>query len=279
MKRLTYTLIITIAALCMMPISVVAQKHKDKVGIVAHRGFWNCEEAEYAHNSIAALRCAQEAGCWGSEFDVLMTSDGVLLVHHDDKVNGKKIEKHPHSAFKDIRLKNGEPIPTLEEYLIQAKKYPKTVLVYELKPHSTRQLEDKFVELTIKKLKEHKLLNPKRVVFISFSLHMCEKLARELPGFTVQYLDGDLTPAELKAKGINGMDYHSGKMVDNPQWSKDAKKMKMSRNSWTVNDKKTMNTVFSIGVDQITTDNPLEARKVLKDMKMKERKPNVKRVK
>ena len=75
------------------------------------------------------------------------------------------------------------------------------------------------------------------------------------------------------------MDYHYGKMVDNPQWSKDAKKMKMSRNSWTVNDKKTMNTVFSIGVDQITTDNPLEARKVLKDMKMKERKPNVKRVK
>lgn len=279
MKRLTYTLIITIAALCMMPVSVVAQKHKDKVGIVAHRGYWNCEEAGYAHNSIAALRCAQEAGCWGSEFDVLMTSDGVLLVHHDDKVNGKKIEKHPHSAFKDVRLKNGEPIPTLEEYLIQAKKYPKTVLVYELKPHSTRQLEDKFVELTIKKLKEHKLLNPKRVVFISFSLHMCEKLARELPGFTVQYLDGNLTPAELKAKGINGMDYHYGKMVDNPQWSKDAKKMKMSRNSWTVNDKKTMNTVFSIGVDQITTDNPLEARKVLKDMNMKENKPNVKRVK
>ena len=41
----------------------------------------------------------------------------------------------------------------------------------------------------------------------------------------------------------------------------------------------TMNMMFGIGIDQITTDNPLEARKVLKDMKMKEKKPNVKRVK
>ena len=268
-----------IAALCMMPVSVVAQKHKDKVGIVAHRGYWNCEEAGYAHNSIAALRCAQEAGCWGSEFDVCMTSDEVLLVFHDDIINGKKIEKHPHSAFKDFRLKNGEHIPTLEEYLIQAKKYPKTVLVYELKPHSSRHLEDRFVDLTIKKLKEHKLLNPKKVIFISFSLHMCEKLARELPGFTVQYLSGDLTPAQLKAKGINGLDYHFNTMAGHPAWSKEAKKMKMSRNAWTVNDKKTMNVMFGIGIDQITTDNPLEARKVLKDMKMKEKKPNVKRVK
>ena len=41
-----------------------------KVGIVAHRGFWNCEEAGYAQNSVAALRQAQLAGFWGSEFDV-----------------------------------------------------------------------------------------------------------------------------------------------------------------------------------------------------------------
>ena len=40
-----------------------------KVGIVAHRGFWNCEEAGYAQNSVAALRQAQLAGFWGSEFE------------------------------------------------------------------------------------------------------------------------------------------------------------------------------------------------------------------
>ena len=76
--------------------SAFAQK---QCGIVAHRGFWNCEEAGYAKNSIAALRCAQEAGFWGSEFDVNMTSDGVLIVYHDSDVKGKK---HYMTASGDI---------------------------------------------------------------------------------------------------------------------------------------------------------------------------------
>ena len=88
--------------------SVFAQK---QCGIVAHRGFWNCDEAGYAKNSVAALRCAQEQGFWGSEFDVNMTSDGVLIVYHDSDVEGKKIEKHPYSEFADFRIANGEVIP------------------------------------------------------------------------------------------------------------------------------------------------------------------------
>ena len=58
-----------------------------KVGIVAHRGFWNCEEAGYAQNSVAALRQAQLAGFWGSEFDVQLTADTIVVV--DDMVMGK----------------------------------------------------------------------------------------------------------------------------------------------------------------------------------------------
>ena len=126
--------------------SVFAQK---QCGIVAHRGFWNCEEAGYAKNSVAALRCAQEQGFWGSEFDVNMTSDGVLIVYHDSDVNGKKIEKHPYSEFAEFRIANGEVIPTIDMYLEQGKKYPETMLVYELKPHSCDEVEDRFVELTI----------------------------------------------------------------------------------------------------------------------------------
>ena len=50
----------------------------EKVAVVAHRGFWNCPEAGYAQNSVAALKAAQDAGFWGSEFDVQLTSDGVV---------------------------------------------------------------------------------------------------------------------------------------------------------------------------------------------------------
>lgn len=278
MKRFYQIVTLVLAALVLVPTAVQAQK-KEKVGIVAHRGFWNCDEAGYAKNSIAALRCAQEAGCWGSEFDVNMTSDGVLLVYHDSTVEGVSIEKNPHSAFKNHRLKNGEPIPTIDEYLEQAKKYPNTVLVFELKPHSCAEVEDKFVELSVQKLKEHNLFDPKKVIFISFSFHMCEVIAQQYPEFTNQYLGGNKTPQQVLDKGINGIDYNYGSFRKHPTWSDEAKALKMSRNVWTVNDKAVMAEMFDMGVDFITTDKPLDARQVLEEKKIKEDKPKVKKAK
>jgi glycerophosphoryl diester phosphodiesterase len=256
-----------IAVLFLSYESAFAQK---KSGIVAHRGFWNCEEAGYAKNSIAALRCAQEHGFWGSEFDVNMTQDGVLIVYHDSDVKGKKIEKHPYSEFKDFVIKNGETIPTLDQYLEQGKKYPETMLVYELKPHSCDEVEDRFIELTIEKLTEHELLDPSRVMFISFSLHICEVLAKKLPEFTVQYLDSNKSPDQLADRGINGVDYHHSVFKIHKKWYKQARNNGMSINTWTVNDEKTMKKMFRMGVDQLTTDNPLEARDLLNKMKIAE---------
>ena len=73
------------------------------------------------------------------------------------------------------------------------------------------------------------------------------------------------------ADGINGIDYHHGSFRKNPSWSKDARALKMSRNVWTVNDKKVMDEMYKMGVDFITTDKPLDARQVLKDKNMKEK--------
>lgn len=237
--------------------SVFAQK---QCGIVAHRGFWNCEEAGYAKNSVAALRCAQEQGFWGSEFDVNMTSDGVLIVYHDSDVEGKKIEKYPYSELAEFRIANGEVIPTIDMYLEQGKKYPETMLVYELKPHSCDEVEDRFIELTIEKLKEHDLLDPDRVMFISFSLHMCEVLAEKLPEFTVQFLGSSKKPNKLARLGINGVDFHHDVFTIHKGWYKQARRNNMSVNAWTVNKEKDMEKMIQMGVDMLTTDNPLEAR-------------------
>lgn len=258
------------AALAMLVLCSNADARKKECGIVAHRGFWNCEEAGYAKNSIAALRCAQEAGFWGSEFDVNMTSDGVLLVYHDSDVEGKKIEKHPYAEFKDFKIKNGETIPTIDEFLEQGKKYPETMLVYELKPHSCAEVEDRFVRLSMEKLKEHGLLDPQRVMFISFSFHMCERLAQKLPGFTVQYLNGDKEPSKVKAAGISGIDYNHTKLTLNGKWIEEAKAEGMSVNTWTVNKDSLMVKMIENGVDQLTTDNPLQAREVIRQMGLTE---------
>jgi glycerophosphoryl diester phosphodiesterase len=231
--------------------------------VVAHRGFWNCEEAGYAKNSIAALRCAQEAGFWGSEFDVNMTSDGILIVYHDSDVDGKKIENHPYSEFKDFKIKNGETIPTLDEYLEQGKKYPETMLVFELKPHSSKEVESRFVELSIAKLNEHGLLSPDRVMFISFSVHMCEMIAQQLPEFTVQFLGSSLSPDELAAKGVNGVDYNHTIYVLHKKWYKQARKNNMSINAWTVNHRPDIKRMLKLGVDYITTDEPVLVREMI----------------
>lgn len=231
--------------------------------IVAHRGYWNCEEAGYAQNSLAALKCAQEAGFWGSEFDVNMTSDEVLLVFHDGKINGKVIDQTPYSEFKDFRLPNGEPIPTVDEYLEQARKCPGTVLVYELKTHSTPEIEDRLVDLTIEKLGAFGLDSPDKVIFISFSINICKRLAQLMPEYTVQYLGGDYSPDDLAAMGINGIDFHFNVFKEHPDWYSAARKHSMSVNVWTVDDEKTMQEMFDMGTDMLTTDKPDIARELL----------------
>ena len=265
--RKAILVISALAALLSIPAEAYAQK---QTGIVAHRGFWNCDEAGYAKNSVAALRCAQEAGFWGSEFDVNMTSDGELIVYHDSDVEGKKIEEHPYSEFKDFKIANGETIPTIDQYLEQGKKYPETMLVYELKPHSCSEVEDRFVEITYKKLEEHELMDPERVMFISFSLHMCEKIAKEHPEFTVQFLGSSKNPEELAKMGINGVDYNHMVFTLYKKWYRLARKNDMSVNAWTVNKDGDMRRMLKLGVNQLTTDNPLEARAIMKDMKITE---------
>lgn len=268
-----HRLLAILAILILIPSESEAKKkntESDKIEIVAHRGFWNCEEAGYARNSIAALRCAQEAGFYGSEFDVNMTKDSVLIVFHDDNVKGKKIEKHPYDEFKHFRLENGEPIPTIDDYLEQGKKYPQTMLVYELKKHSSEQVEDLFVDLTIRKLEEHGLLDPERVMFISFSFHMCSRLAEKLPEFTVQYLEGNKKPSKVKAKGISGIDYNQTVLSLNSKWIRNAHSNKMSVNVWTVNKEHDMEKMIGLGVDQITSDNPLSVRALLNKLNIRE---------
>ena len=220
-----------------------------RIRIVAHRGFWNCEEAGYARNSVAALRCAQEAGVWGSEFDVNMTSDGVILVYHDGSINGKAIDRNPYSEFKDVRLENGEKIPVIDDYLKQALKHPETVLVYELKVHSTPEIEARLVERTVEKLKEYGLYDPAKVVFISFSKFICDKIAAEMPEFICMYLRDDLGPDQLNKDGINGVDYHYSVFG---------------------NDVKDMQEMIRLGIDCITTDNPLELRQELEAASVEE---------
>jgi glycerophosphoryl diester phosphodiesterase len=161
-------------------------------------------------------------------------------------------------------------IPTIDQYLEHGKLYPETMLVYELKPHSSAEVEDRFIDLTFAKLEEHELLDPERVMFISFSLHICEVIAQRLPDFTVQYLDSNRNPDELADLGIDGVDYNQAVFKVHRKWYRKARKRDMSVNVWTVNHKKPIKKMLRLGVDMITTDNPLDAREIMTKTRINE---------
>lgn len=271
MKNLLSAFLMT--AFCLLGLSSLKAVAQEKeIAIVAHRGFWNNDQAGYAKNSVAGLELAQKNDFWASEFDVNMTKDGELLVFHDGNVEGVSIEKNPASKFEYYRLKNGEPIPTLDQYLEQAKKAPETMLVFELKKHLKKSSESKAVKLSLKALEEHGLLSPDRVMFISFSKHICKEFARLAPGFTVQYLEKDADPDELVKYGINGIDIRHGVLRANKGMFDRARANGMSINTWTVNKEEDIRKMIELGVDQITSDYPLLVRKLLQEMGVKEKK-------
>lgn len=263
-------ILFTLAVLASLSIADAFAQERE-VAIVAHRGFWNCGEAG-AKNSIASIEQAQKNDFWGTEFDVNMTKDGVLLVFHDRKINGRYIEKTRAKDLEYYRLSNGESIPTIDEYLEQALKSPETMLVYELKSHTTRKVETKAVKASIKKLKEFGLFDPQRVMFIAFSRHVCNEFARLAPGFTIQYLERDANPDDLIKSGINGIDIRYAVLKHNRKMIERARANGMSINTWTVNKEEDIRKMVELGVDQITTDNPLLVRQVLHQMGVKEKK-------
>ena len=120
-----------------------------KVAITAHRGYWKCEGSGYAQNSIASLANAQEQMFWGSEFDVHLTADSVLVINHDADIQGIDIKTNPYSAIKDLVLPNGEKLSTIDDYLAQGEKTANTMLVCELKAGLTPELEDVLVDESV----------------------------------------------------------------------------------------------------------------------------------
>lgn len=246
--------LIVMAAACLMTLAAAAQTK-----IVAHRGYWDC--AGSAQNSITSLKLADKIGCYGSEFDVHLTKDGVIVVHHDQNVGKIDIQTSTYKALKKERLKNGEKIPTLEQYL-DAGKDLSCKLVLEIKRQMVQSHEDSLVRQCVDMVKSKGLTD--RIVWISFSGKACELLHQLLPDAHIQYLNGDWDPKTIKAKRLSGIDYEQKVLALHPEWIKECHDLGLVVNVWTVNDLNTINQFIKAGVDFITTNAPVEGLKLAK---------------
>ncbi len=222
--------------------------------VVAHRGAFKLNG--FTENSIASLKEAIRLGCSGSEFDVRMSMDDTLLINHDPHYQGFTIEKTDFATLRQHALKNGEPIPTLREYLQAGlTNNPGTNLVLEIKPTDGGVERGRaIVERVVKLVREMRA--EKRIIYISFTYDMLLHLRQLDPKAKLQYLNGEKSPAELKKDGIDGMDYHFTVFQKNPQWIKEARELGIVLNAWTVNDKALMEWLLKEGFEYITTNEP-----------------------
>ena len=97
----------------------------DKTYVISHR--WVSKKA--SENSLAAFKLARDAQADGIEFDVSTTKDGKLVIYHGPKIyphttckqETREICQMTREELQKCKLKNGEDILLLEEFLPQVK--------------------------------------------------------------------------------------------------------------------------------------------------------------
>ncbi len=240
-----------LSILTFMAVCFVVQAQSPQ--IIAHRGVW--KNYNVPQNSLASLKAAIDQQVWGTEFDVHLTKDDVLVVNHDLDYYGLDIATSTYEELLAIKHPNGEKIPTAEEYIKEGMKQKKTKLIYELKTNKLgKDRTIKSVELTIdliKKLKAQKITE-----YIAFSYDACLKFRELDKKAKVHYLNGDKTPQQLKDARLTGFDYNVGILKKHPEWIAEAKALKLKTNVWTVNTQEDMHYFIQQNIDYITTDEP-----------------------
>ncbi|GAB4045241.1 hypothetical protein GCM10028810_16010 [Spirosoma litoris] len=219
--------------------------------VIAHRGAW--KQSGTTENSLTSLNNAVKLGCMGSEFDVHMSSDSVMFIHHDPAMDGIEIEKTSAADLAKLKLSNGEPLPTLESYLREGMKQNRTRLILEIKTSKTGRsmaLTERVVDMV------HHLRAQAWVDYIAFDYDVCKKVKDLDPVAQVSYLNGDKSPEQLAADKLTGFDYHFSVLKKNEAWLQDAKQRHLTTNAWTVNDRSTLQWFLDQKIDYITTNEP-----------------------
>ncbi len=225
-----------------------------KTKVIAHRGAW--KEFNLPQNSMAALQKAIELKCYGTEFDVHLTKDNVIVVNHDHDFYGLNIETTTYNDLLVNKLPNGEKLPALNDFFSAGFNQTETKLFLEIKTSEiggtdrTKNLIDVLVkDLSLK-------TNPDNLEFILFDFDSAIYLKEQSPEFFVHYLEGDKTADEIFKSGLNGMDYHYDFLLKDPKIVSQFKQLGLKTNSWTVNSLQIAQQLIHQQIDCITTDYP-----------------------
>ena len=226
--------------------------------VIAHRGHWNVQGS--AQNSVSSLRNAFAEQCYGSETDVWITTDGHVMVNHDATFGGVRIETSTYAQCKNLTLGNGEKMPQIQDFLDLLQHEDSTKLIIEIKTHSDEARGKACCDSVVAMVKRMGLQD--KVEYIGFSINLCRQIVLRDPQAHVAYLNGDLAPKTLYDYGVMGLDYTAANYRNHPTWAKEARQLGMTTNVWTIDDTATMIEMSNLGIDYVTTNNPVAAKQV-----------------
>ena len=239
-------------SLLLLSVKMEAQQLKiNKNPVIAHRGAWKTKSLP--ENSIAALKEAVRLKCYGSEFDVHQTADGVLVINHDPDFQKMVIANTTYAELKKHHMPNGEEIPTLENYLKEGMKQRRTKLILEIKPVKDPQKMKEVTDAAVAMVQQLKA--QAWIEYISFDYKCLQRVLELDPKAIVAYLNGDASAEKMKQDGFAGVDYHY-KVYKKGDWFKETKKLGLTLNAWTVNDPAEMQWLIDNKADFLTTNEP-----------------------
>src|SRR5690554_6673341 len=221
--------------------------------IIAHRCAW--KEFHLPDNFLASLEHAIELKCFGSEFDVHLTKDEIVVVNHDSDFYGMDIESNTYVDILFLKHPNGEKLPALKDYFDLGFKQNHNKLILEIKTSkagAARTMKIAEINATTLPL----AACPQRLEFILFDFESAVYLKKLLPNYQVHYLNGDKTATEIQNAGLDGMDYQYKLLMQDQSIVSSFKKSGLKTNSWTVNDLETARQLSNQGIDSHTTDVP-----------------------
>ena len=229
--------------------------------VYAHRG----DRSRATDNTIEAYTLAVEAGTDGIELDVRRTSDGVLIVSHDESYPGTgTLSSLEFDAVRELAPK----VPTLREAM---NSIPGSVFVnVEIKnfPHEDGFDEGRtIVDETIRELRSYD--DPKRILMSSFDPVSMQRVGDVAPDLLRGQLvlasaplnDGVATAKEFRMDAINPNIIHVA--TDTASIMEAFAEANLRVVVWGVNSPEDVALMAAAGVDAIITDDPGMARTVI----------------
>lgn len=219
--------------------------------VIAHRG----ASAIELENSLAAFRAAAGEGADAVELDVHATKDGELVVYHDPSIMGLPIGQAAMRDLSQLRLLNGEPLPTLAQSLDVIG--PKLKVFVEVKV-----LDPRWDERLLATLEQGP--NPAGYAVHSFAYHVVRRLGQKRPTLP----RGILSEVETRSPkqtldDASAQTLWQERSTVDEQLVKTVHGLGASLIVWTVDNPADMERLVRWGVDGLCTNHPERARRVV----------------